>query len=66
MPSFNTRVAVNYIKRLSVKERRAELADLLAAFPDDWLAEALVIAHEVQRQRVANALPQRNPLGRYN
>ena len=51
MPSFNVRTVINYIKRLTPGQRQAELRDLLSAFPDDWLAEAVWIAQSVREAR---------------
>ena len=58
MSRFETRVLVNYIKRLSPEGRKAGLADLLVAFPDDWLDEAITIAQAVREYR---AKPQPMP-----
>ena len=51
MPSLQNRTVINYIKRLSPVQRRTELEDLLNAFPDEWLDEAIVIAQAVRQAR---------------
>ena len=51
MSSFQINVVINFIKRLSQAQRQQALWDLLSAFPDDWLIEALRIAQAVHSNR---------------
>ena len=63
MPSFQAQIVVNYIKRLTPAQRRGELESLLAAFPDDWLNDAIAIALAIRKKRGPQAAPP-DSLGR--
>ena len=61
MPSFQTQFLINFIKRMSPQQRKTQLQDLLAAFPNDWLAEALSIGQEITESRKAPGAPLLRP-----
>ncbi len=52
MSTFNNRTAINYIKRLTPVQRRVNLEELLNAFPDDWLDDAIAIAQKIRQKRM--------------
>ena len=66
MSSFQTQFLINFIKRMSPQQRKAQLHDLLTAFPDDWLEDALSIAQGITKSRKASVAPPNfvDPLSR--
>ena len=59
MSSFQTLFLINYLKRMKPEARLSGLQDLLTAFPDDWLEDALSIAQRITKSRKAPGAPPR-------
>ena len=60
MSSFQTQFLINFIKRMSPQQRKAQLQDLLSAFPDDWLEDAIQIARGITQSRKVSVAPPRS------
>lgn len=51
MASIQTIFLYNFLKRMSHKDRIAGVRDLMNAWPDDWLDDAIQIAQEIRQRR---------------
>lgn len=49
--SFEIRLVINYIKRMTPKARSNALYQLLGEFSDEWLDEAYAIAEDMRALR---------------
>ena len=51
MASIQTIFLYNFLKRMSHKDRKAGVKDLMNVWPDEWLNDAIEIALEIRRAR---------------